>query len=175
MSRGYQSKVWIWRRAFAASSIAPSTRLVLHTLGMFMNEIGQSCFPSIADICRLSGLDKKTVRKHLAVAREEGWIEISNHGFRGQKWKRNEYAARLPECDLVAPNQKAERVEGGGTAPPAPDEKVGEFVTEGGGMAGPNVGELLCSPKTGPFESGVFRANIPWLGGAEDDEGIEVF
>lgn len=35
-------------------------------------------------------------------------------------------------------------------------------------------GPLLSSLKTGSFETGVFRGNIPWLGGAEDDEGIEV-
>lgn len=34
---------------------------------------------------------------------------------------------------------------------------------------------LLCSLKTGSFGTGVFRDNVPWLGGAEDDEGIEVF
>lgn len=32
---------------------------------------------------------------------------------------------------------------------------------------------MLCPLKTGSFETGVFRGNIPWLGGAEDDEGIE--
>jgi putative transposase len=34
---------------------------------------------------------------------------------------------------------------------------------------------LVCPLKTGSFGTGVFRGNLPWLGGAEDDEGIEVF
>jgi len=34
---------------------------------------------------------------------------------------------------------------------------------------------VVCPLKSGPFESGVFRDNIPSWGGAEDDEGIEVF
>jgi putative transposase len=33
---------------------------------------------------------------------------------------------------------------------------------------------LLCSPIIGPFRIGVFRGNFPWLGGAEDDEGLVV-
>jgi putative transposase len=33
---------------------------------------------------------------------------------------------------------------------------------------------LICSPKTGPFGVRVFRGIFPWLGGAEDDEGITV-
>jgi putative transposase len=35
--------------------------------------------------------------------------------------------------------------------------------------------EVICSRKTGSFETGVFRAKLPWLEGAESDEGIEVF
>jgi hypothetical protein len=34
---------------------------------------------------------------------------------------------------------------------------------------------LICSPQTGPFLGRVFRAILSWLGGAENDEGIEVF
>lgn len=35
---------------------------------------------------------------------------------------------------------------------------------------------LLIRPQeTEPFEAGVFRVIIPWLGGAEDDEGEQVF
>jgi putative transposase len=33
---------------------------------------------------------------------------------------------------------------------------------------------VLCPLKTGSFGTGVFRGSIPRLGGAEDDEGIEV-
>jgi putative transposase len=33
---------------------------------------------------------------------------------------------------------------------------------------------MICSPKTGPFRVRVFRGIFPWLGGAEDDEGIAV-
>jgi putative transposase len=32
---------------------------------------------------------------------------------------------------------------------------------------------VICSPKIGPFGARVFRGIFPWLGGAEDDEGLE--
>jgi hypothetical protein len=38
-----------------------------------------------------------------------------------------------------------------------------------------SVLQVICSLKTGPFRARVFRVIFPWLGGAEDDEGLEVF
>lgn len=128
---------WTWRHAVCASDLAPTTRHVLLTLSMFMNEMGESCHPSIADICRYSGLDKKTVLKHLAAAREAGWVAVSQHGYRGQKWKRQEYAARWPERDEVAPCPPDEG--GGAVPPPSEAEKVVELAPEGGGTEGSKV------------------------------------
>lgn len=145
------SRAWSWRHAFASSDLPPTTKHVLHTLGMFMNELGEGCYPSVADICRYSGLDKKTVLKHLAAARDAGWISVSQHGYRGQKWKRNEYAARWPERDLTAPAAPEDGAEGGGAAPP-PSEgpKAVESVPEGGGTEGPKVVEQVHQDKTSP-------------------------
>lgn len=164
------SPAWSWRHAFARSSLPATTKHVLHTLGMFMNELGEGCYPSVADICRYSGLDKKTVLKHLATAREAGWIAVAQHGYRGQKWKRQEYAARWPERDLVAAcapepddssdaaaddaareEDAAERAEGGGAAPPpCAAGKVVESAPEGGGIEGSKVVEQLHQDKTSP-------------------------
>jgi putative transposase len=36
------------------------------------------------------------------------------------------------------------------------------------------VAWLICSLKSGPFGIRVFRYLFPWLGGAEDDESLEV-
>jgi hypothetical protein len=35
--------------------------------------------------------------------------------------------------------------------------------------------QMIRYPKTGPFRVRVFRVIFPWLGGAEDDESLEVF
>lgn len=145
------SRAWSWRHAFSTSELPATTKHVLHTLGMFMNEVGEGCYPSVADICRYSGLDKKTVMKHLGVARDAGWIAVSQHGFRGQKWKRQEYAACWPERDLVAACAPAEQGEGGGAVPPPCANKVVELVPEGGGIEGSKVVEQLHQDKTSPI------------------------
>lgn len=145
------STAWSWRHAFAQSALPPTTKHVLHTLGMFMNEFGEGCYPSVADICRYSGLDKKTVIKHLATARDEGWIAVSQHGYRGQRWKRQEYTARWPERDLVASCAPVDNSEGGGAVPPPSDDKVVELVPEGGGIEGSKVVEQLHQDKTSPI------------------------
>jgi len=164
------SRAWSWRHAFASSDLPATTKAVLHTLGMFMNELGEGCYPSVADICRYSGLDKKTVLKHLAVAREAGWIGIGQHGYRGQKWKRSEYVARWPSRDLDAPclpfddEQEAgsggatgteeDPEKGGGATPPPSDAgEVVESRGEGGGIEGSKVVEQLHQDKTSPVTS----------------------
>jgi hypothetical protein len=146
------SKAWTWRHAFSQSDLAPTTKHLLHTLGMFMNELGEGCYPSVADLVRYSGLDKKTVMKHLATAREKGWISVSQHGYRGQRWKRQEYAACWPDRDLTAgcvPDDVDEK--GGGAVPPPSDDKVVEQVPEGGGTEVPKVVEQLHQDKTSPI------------------------
>ncbi|UZD70800.1 helix-turn-helix domain-containing protein [Brucella sp. JSBI001] len=166
------SRAWTWRHAFASSDLPSTTKAVLHTLGMFMNELGEGCYPSVADICRYSGLDKKTVLKHLGTARDAGWIAVSQHGYRGQRWKRQEYAARWPERDLVAACAPDDQNQGGGANPPPSDaEKVVDFVPEGGGIEGSKVVEHVHQDKTSPV-------NIPNTTPSEraresDDDGRE--
>ncbi|MBX3751919.1 MAG: helix-turn-helix domain-containing protein, partial [Opitutaceae bacterium] len=171
---GESSRAWSWRHAFASSDLPATTKAVLHTLGMFMNELGEGCYPSVSDICRYSGLDKKTVLKHLACARDAGWIAIGQHGYRGQKWKRQEYAARWPARDLVASCPPDDAEKGGGTDTP-PSEKAVELVPEGGGIEGSKVVEQVhqdkTSPDTTPVNSPDAREGAPEReeGGRGDD------
>lgn len=145
------SRAWTWRHAFASSSLPATTKAVLHTLGMFMNELGEGCYPSVADICRYSGLDKKTVLKHLGTARDAGWIAVSQHGYRGQRWKRQEYSARWPERDLLSACPPADDEKGGGnTPPPSEASDAVDFVPEGGGNEGSKVVEHVHQDKTSP-------------------------
>ena len=48
-------------------------------------------------------------------------------------------------------------------------------VSRPSGRHAGQVPTVISSPQTGSFEAGVFRRNFLRLGGAEDDEGIEVF
>nr|WP_278437102.1 helix-turn-helix domain-containing protein [Brucella anthropi] len=166
------SRAWTWRHAFASSDLPSTTKAVLHTLGMFMNELGEGCYPSVADICRYSGLDKKTVLKHLGVAKDAGWICVSQHGYRGQRWKRQEYAARWPERDLVAACAPDDQNQGGGANPPPFDaEKVVDFVPEGGGIEGSKVVEHVHQDKTSPVN--IPNTTPPERARESEDDGRE--
>lgn len=106
-----------WRQAILESDLPPTTRHVLLTLSCYMNDVGQSCFPSTARLARETGLTKRTVITHLHKSRELGWITIGLHGFGGQNWRSHEYALRVPE--------------GGETRSPR-QKKGGESVSKGG-------------------------------------------
>lgn len=163
---GAMSRAWSWRHAVGKSGLPPITRLVLHTLGLKMDATGGSCYPPISELVDLTGLDKKTVLKHLEIAEESGWIVVTQHGFRGQKWKRNEYVARWPGRDLsgiAASNEDSEgggnppsrsddahASKGGGTVPPRSVAKVVEIVPEGGGNDDRKVVEEFHQDKNLP-------------------------
>lgn len=86
-----------WRTAVLKSGLPATTRHVLLTLACHMNDAGESCYPSIALLVEETGLSKQTVITHLDKAESEGWIAVEQHGFRGQKWKRNEYKMAWPD------------------------------------------------------------------------------
>lgn len=90
--------LFTWRSAVSSPAGPPShtTRHVLLAMGLYMNEKGESCFPSAAQLSDDTGLTERSVREHIRIAKESGWIEVSKHGFGGQKWARNDYKARIP-------------------------------------------------------------------------------
>lgn len=62
-----------------------------------MNDHGQGCFPSVTQQQKDTGLSRPALCKYLDIAVEGGFLKKSTHGFSGQGWARNEYAACLPE------------------------------------------------------------------------------
>lgn len=143
------SEAWTWRHAFAGADLHATTKLLLHTVGMFMNEMGKGCFPSQAEIIQYSSLDKKTVIKHTRLAIDAGWLEAFQHGYRGQKWRRLEYKPCWPERDLAAEDAEPDLTEGGGEFPPPSEaEKAVESGGEGGGIEGSKVVEEVHQDKT---------------------------
>jgi len=101
---------WSWRHAVLQSDLPATTRHVLLTLSCFMNEVGTGCYPTQEQIAAATGLTDRAVRKHLEIAcgvvkDAKGkridpariWIEVIEHGFRGQKWRNHEYRAVWPE------------------------------------------------------------------------------
>ncbi|WP_057465653.1 helix-turn-helix domain-containing protein [Pseudovibrio sp. POLY-S9] len=153
-------RAWSWRQAFSKSDLAPTTKHVLHTLALFMNEMGESCYPSIDQLIEHSSLSKNAIMKHLEVARDAGWVSISQHGFKGQRWKRKDYVARWPERKLDAPslterivNTAESEEEGGACGGLPPLEKVVHEVDEGGARGGPNVVHEVDQDKNNPLNN----------------------
>ncbi|MGH0004549.1 helix-turn-helix domain-containing protein [Pseudovibrio ascidiaceicola] len=153
-------KAWNWRQAFCQSELPATTKHVLQTLSMFMNTMGESCYPSIEDLVEYSGLSKRAVLNHIETARAAGWIKVSQHGFRGQRWKRHEYVARWPERDLIAPSLSERMVktaefeeEGGAPDAPAHSKKVVQEVHEGGAPDAPKAVHDVHQDKNSPFNN----------------------
>jgi hypothetical protein len=66
---------------FAPDHWSSGVRMVAIAMADRVNmDEGGSCWPSIADIGRRTGLDRRTVQRHLRTLEDEGWIQ--NHGQR---------------------------------------------------------------------------------------------
>lgn len=89
-----------WRSALASpfGPKNPTTRHVLLTLSLHMSVKGDSCFPSIELLTEESGLSRRAVVTHLAVAADEGWIGKRERPEKnGQGWRRIEYFPLIPQ------------------------------------------------------------------------------
>ena len=87
---------WTWRHAILQSELPPTTRHVLLTISCFMNEMGQGAYPTTKKLEEATGLSERAVCTHIQNAVDAGWLVKRVHGFRGQKWKNNEYEANWP-------------------------------------------------------------------------------
>lgn len=92
-------KPYTWRAAILKSNLMPTTRHVLLTLSCYVNDIGQSAYPSTLTLASDTGLSERAVITHLHMARDTGWVKIAKHGFGGQKWAHNEYFPSSPTSD----------------------------------------------------------------------------
>ena len=88
-----------WRQAVLKSKLGATTKHVLMTLGCHMNEMGESCFPSIELLCEETSLSNRAVITNLRLSKDAGFITTTKHGFAGKKWARNEYKATFPPID----------------------------------------------------------------------------
>lgn len=93
-----------WRQAVLKSKLAATTKHVLVTLGCHMNDMGESCFPSIETLMEETSLSNRAIITHLDKAEQAGFIVTRKHGFAGQKWARNEYVATFPNVEISAEN-----------------------------------------------------------------------
>lgn len=88
-----------WRDAFTADkSLHSTTKLVLHTLHLYMGNRNGKCFPSIQTIAELSSLDPRTVSPHIKKAEKARYLTITKRGSTSG-WRRNNYQANIPLMD----------------------------------------------------------------------------
>ncbi len=137
---GHGSRAWSWRHAILDSGLKPTTRHVLLTIGCSMNDKGEGCFPTTKQLAVETGLSERAVCEHIALAIDAGWLASFQHGFKGQKWKRNEYRPRWPEPEkgtdagsvpdaLTEDQCLDEGTDGGSVQGTDPDDK--KALTEG--------------------------------------------
>ena len=89
--------LFTWRSAICDSQLAPTTRHVAVTLSLYMNERGASAFPGARRLAHDSGLGERTIREHLGILVEQGWLGIvEKGGLKGEERRANHYEARTP-------------------------------------------------------------------------------
>lgn len=91
-----------WRGAIALSDLPRTSRAVAWALANYMNERGESAFPSVVRLCGDVGSEsgggpasKSTVIAALRLLEKEGWLESVRRG--GGRGNRSEWQARIPE------------------------------------------------------------------------------
>jgi hypothetical protein len=94
-----ETERWKWLQAIASERgpADPTTRHVLMTLSLHMNQRGEQAFPSQRLLARRTGLSERSVRTHLQLAREAGWILVYAKQPKGHGWRLHEYVAAVPE------------------------------------------------------------------------------
>ena len=112
--------LFTWRSAIASpvGPKNPTTRHVLLTLSLHMNERGESCYPSTKVLAAESGLSERSVCTHLDQAERDGWIVKRVLGRSGQGWRRHLYCPVVPPHalkDLQCPEDEGAEADAPGT------------------------------------------------------------
>lgn len=179
-STAARSDAWTWRHAVARSDLKATTKLVLLTISLHMNELGENAFASQETIATEASLSRKAVVEHIGIAVKKGWLVARKHGFAGRRWNHNEYRPRWPERDLLS----ATEFGGNGKLHPSNSEAVtvagagcnshgNEAVTEGYTNGPDNIPDQRSSARTvarGPI--GGSKSNEPL---ATKDDYDDVF
>ena len=86
-----------WRFAVVRSILPATTKHVLLTLSIHMNDLGEGCFPSTVTLAKETSLSERSVITHIMLAVNHGWIRKQIHGYSGRGWKHHEYVLKWPE------------------------------------------------------------------------------
>lgn len=89
-------KIWSWREGITKSQLPPTTRHVLLTLSIYMNEKGEGCYPSVETLAEDTGLHCASIYRAIKDATKRGWLVKRKLGKGGRTWAANEYEAAFP-------------------------------------------------------------------------------
>jgi hypothetical protein len=93
--------VYAWRNAIMSENgpTNPLARLVLIAVSLHMdNTSGSGAWPAQTSIAKRAGVSLRSVKRHLEFAHRRGWIELTKVQVQGKRWRRNEYAACVPDA-----------------------------------------------------------------------------
>jgi DNA-binding transcriptional MocR family regulator len=138
------SPLFGWRGEVATSDLPSTTRLVALTLSLHMNELGGSAFPGVRLLARETGLDRKTVMRHLHELEKRGYLTVLRRG--DAPGRASQYEATLPG-----------------------DRSHNSTGTEGGPVGEPNGEPVQLTPETGGTDARD-RSQASTTGRQEDDK-----
>ena len=91
------SNKFSWERAVVQSDLDGTSRHVALTVGLHFSKAGDSCWPSMETLAEESGLHLSTVKRHLTILREAGWLIVHSGGSpKGGTRTSNRYEAAIP-------------------------------------------------------------------------------
>lgn len=90
-------KTWSWRQLILKTELESTTKLVLLALSTYMNDHGEGCYPSIAQIAMDSSLSERAVFIHIRKAEMAGFLVRDKRDMKGKQWASNEYRAAYPD------------------------------------------------------------------------------
>jgi hypothetical protein len=94
--------LFTWRSAIQQSHLPPTVRHVALALSLHMNEMGGSCFPSVATLAEETGRHTETVSDSLRHLETAEFIRIIRPKLQG-RGRFNQYEARIPEGSSQTP------------------------------------------------------------------------
>jgi len=91
------SNKFSWERAVVQSDLDATSRHVALTVGLHFSKAGDSCWPSLETLAVESGLHLSTVKRHITILREAGWLLVKSGGSpKGGTRTSNNYEAAIP-------------------------------------------------------------------------------
>ena len=122
-------EVIMWQHAILISDLPSTTRLILLSLSCHMTSVGESCFPSLSQIAKETGLGRNTVSRHLMWASDVGWLDVEKTQNPNGTWTHNKYYPKCPKT-MFGGSSTAEPYSSGEVQGVAPQKDSNKSVSK---------------------------------------------